>query len=178
MIVRIKCTGEAEIEKPPSSRKESKGSKVQPSPSSGSRARSKVASSTNSASGPVQSPAGPDGEWAHKASGSAESKGQSLVKHGSQTTVPERSSSPPPVNARKLIFEFEVEDTGPGIPVSQHRSIFQPFVQGDLGLSKKYGGTGLGLSICSQLAARMKGSITLRSQEGVGSTFVMRIPLG
>lgn len=50
-------------------------------------------------------------------------------------------------------------------------------MQGDLGLSKKYGGTGLGLSICSQLAGLMNGKITLDSMEGVGSTFTMVIPL-
>ncbi len=55
--------------------------------------------------------------------------------------------------------------------------VFEPFVQGDLGLSKKYGGTGLGLSICSQLANLMGGSIVLESEEGVGSTFTMKIPL-
>jgi osomolarity two-component system, sensor histidine kinase SLN1 len=50
-------------------------------------------------------------------------------------------------------------------------------VQGDLGLSKKYGGTGLGLSICSQLASLMGGAISLTSSEGEGSTFTMVIPL-
>jgi osomolarity two-component system sensor histidine kinase SLN1 len=85
--------------------------------------------------------------------------------------------SPPLLNARTLIFEFEVEDTGPGIPPAQQKKVFEPFVQGDLGLSKKYGGTGLGLSICSQLATLMKGTINLQSVEGQGSTFTMRIPL-
>ena len=89
----------------------------------------------------------------------------------------ERSSTPPPINARILLFEFEVEDTGPGIPENQQQRVFEPFVQGDIGLNKKYQGTGLGLSICSQLASLMKGSIELESQVGVGSKFTMRIPL-
>jgi len=86
----------------------------------------------------------------------------------------ERISAPP---GRSLLFEFEVVDTGPGIPEELHQRIFEPFVQGDLGLSKKYGGTGLGLSICSQLAGLMHGSMHLESQVGVGSKFTMRIPL-
>ncbi|KAI1620423.1 osomolarity two-component system, sensor histidine kinase SLN1 [Exophiala viscosa] len=89
----------------------------------------------------------------------------------------QRSMSPPPINTKDLHFEFEVEDTGPGIPPDQQQKIFEPFVQGDLGLSKKYGGTGLGLSICAQLAALMGGDISLDSVVGVGSKFSMRIPL-
>lgn len=87
----------------------------------------------------------------------------------------ERAQSPPP--GRWLSFEFEVEDTGPGIPEHLHEKIFEPFVQGDLGLSKKFGGTGLGLSICSQLAGLMKGTIQLKSEVGHGSVFTMSIPL-
>ena len=67
------------------------------------------------------------------------------------------------------MFEFEVEDSGPGIPEHLQNKIFGPFVQGDLGLSKKFGGTGLGLSICSQLAGLMKGTINLKSELGHGS---------
>ncbi|EMD59694.1 hypothetical protein COCSADRAFT_252791 [Bipolaris sorokiniana ND90Pr] len=87
----------------------------------------------------------------------------------------ERAATPPP--GRWLTFEFEVEDTGPGIPDHLHSKIFEPFVQGDLGLSKKFGGTGLGLSICSQLAGLMKGTIGLKSEVGHGSVFTMAIPL-
>lgn len=86
----------------------------------------------------------------------------------------ERSTPPP---GRPLLFEFEVVDTGPGIPENLHQRIFEPFVQGDLGLSKKYGGTGLGLSICSQLAGLMQGGMSLQSEVGKGSKFSMRIPL-
>ena len=87
----------------------------------------------------------------------------------------ERAPSPPP--GKYLTFEFEVQDTGPGIPEHLLQQIFEPFVQGDLGLSKKYGGTGLGLSICSQLAGLMRGGMSVRSTVGEGSTFTMTIPL-
>lgn len=76
-----------------------------------------------------------------------------------------------------FMFEFVVEDTGPGIPLHLQDKVFEPFVQGDPGLSKKFGGTGLGLSICQQLAGLMGGSIELSSVEGVGTTFTMQIPL-
>jgi osomolarity two-component system sensor histidine kinase SLN1 len=92
-----------------------------------------------------------------------------------QIMAQERATTPPP--GKWLSFEFEVEDTGPGIPENLHERIFEPFVQGDLGLSKKYGGTGLGLSICSQLAGLMKGTIRLKSEVGHGSVFTMSIPL-
>ena len=93
----------------------------------------------------------------------------------SQVYASERASSPPP--GIFLYFEFEVTDTGPGIAEDLQSKIFEPFVQGDLGLSKKFGGTGLGLSICSQLASLMRGTIGVQSTLGIGSTFSMKIPL-
>lgn len=89
----------------------------------------------------------------------------------------ERPVTPPPPNAKTYMFEFEIEDTGPGIPEHMQQRVFEPFVQGDLGLSKKFGGTGLGLSICSQLATLMGGNISLKSTVGVGTTFTVQIPL-
>ncbi|KAK6435871.1 Histidine kinase osmosensor [Oleoguttula sp. CCFEE 5521] len=87
----------------------------------------------------------------------------------------ERNASPPP--GKCLSFEFEVEDTGPGIAEDEQQRIFAPFYQSSLGLNKKYGGTGLGLSICTQLAGLMRGSVVVHSTVGVGSTFTMKIPL-
>lgn len=98
-------------------------------------------------------------------------------KTGTPLIFRESSPAPPPINAKSYVFEFEVEDTGPGIPLNMQEKVFEPFVQGDLGLSRKYGGTGLGLSICHQLAGLMGGSIKLNSTEGVGTKFTMRIPL-
>ncbi|KAI9817186.1 MAG: Histidine kinase [Pycnora praestabilis] len=159
--LRIKCLGDApekaESRKGSMQSKLSKQSKNHSSWTSKIRPRIGTASNSNS-------------------SGS-DSKRLEDVKQLAHSKVNERSPSPPPLNARTLLFEFEVEDTGPGIPEHLQQRVFEPFVQGDLGLSKKYGGTGLGLSICSQLAGLMRGTITLRSQEGMGSTFSMRIPL-
>ena len=88
------------------------------------------------------------------------------------------SISPSVLNsAPSLLFEFEVEDNGPGIPKNLLERIFEPFVQGDVRLTRKYGGTGLGLSICSQLAKLMNGSIHVESEVGVGSKFTLKIPL-
>lgn len=89
----------------------------------------------------------------------------------------DRPATPPPPNAKTYIFQFEVEDTGPGIPEHMQQRVFEPFVQGDMGMSKKFGGTGLGLSICSQLATLMGGSVSLKSTLGVGTTFTVQIPL-
>jgi osomolarity two-component system sensor histidine kinase SLN1 len=88
-----------------------------------------------------------------------------------------RRRAPTPPTERWLSFEFEVEDTGSGIPEHLYSKIFEPFVQGELGLNKKYGGTGLGLSICSQLASLLRGTIRMESKVGHGSVFVMSIPL-
>lgn len=79
--------------------------------------------------------------------------------------------------SRPLLFLFEVRDNGPGIPHHLHRRIFDPFVQGDLGLNRKYGGTGLGLSICAQLSRVMGGTVLVESEEGKGSLFTLRLPL-
>jgi osomolarity two-component system sensor histidine kinase SLN1 len=83
----------------------------------------------------------------------------------------------PPLGSRDLLFEWEVIDTGPGVPEDIQERVFEPFFQGDMALSKKYQGTGLGLSICAQLAKLMGGAMSVKSEEGHGSTFNMRIPL-
>ncbi|KAM3553056.1 hypothetical protein MY1884_006883 [Beauveria asiatica] len=89
----------------------------------------------------------------------------------------DRSESPSPVRHKAYTFEFEVEDTGHGIPEHMQSKIFEPFVQGDAGLNRKFGGTGLGLSICAQLVKLMGGTIGVKSAPGQGSIFTVRIPL-
>jgi osomolarity two-component system sensor histidine kinase SLN1 len=88
-----------------------------------------------------------------------------------------RPTSPSSSGQATHMVEFRVVDTGPGVPEHMQQKIFEPFVQADVGLSRKYGGTGLGLSICQQLAKLMGGDIHLKSFEGAGSTFTLRIPM-
>ncbi|EAW11711.1 putative sensor histidine kinase/response regulator TcsB/Sln1 [Aspergillus clavatus NRRL 1] len=99
--------------------------------------------------------------------------------HDPLDAVQIRDEFHPPALAqlRTLIFHFEVEDTGPGIAPHLQKRVFEPFVQGDLGLNRKYGGTGLGLSICAQLARLMNGTIALDSEPGAGARFTVEIPL-
>ncbi|KAL9001033.1 MAG: hypothetical protein Q9169_000517 [Polycauliona sp. 2 TL-2023] len=174
VYVRIKCVGENDDR--PISRKGSTQSKQSKQSNQNSaktsRRRGRIVSASESSSTPRSPERGGPGY-----SDTALQINAKEPKPLPTVAVHERGSSPPPKNARVLIFEFEVEDTGPGIPEGQQQRVFEPFMQGDLGLSKKYGGTGLGLSICSQLATLMKGSIRLSSQEGVGSKFTMQIPL-
>lgn len=73
-------------------------------------------------------------------------------------------------------MEIAVSDTGIGIPLTQQSKLFQPFVQADGSMARKYGGTGLGLSISRKLAEMMGGSVAMRSAgEGKGSTFTLTL---
>jgi len=67
-----------------------------------------------------------------------------------------------------------IGDTGPGIPPAVMRTLFTPFVT-----TKPVGqGTGLGLSICHRLVTELQGEITVDTQVGVGTTFVVDLPVG
>jgi signal transduction histidine kinase len=71
---------------------------------------------------------------------------------------------------------IHVRDTGVGIPRDKHESVFEPFVQLDRGLTRTTEGTGLGLPISRGLARGMDADITLKSEEGIGSTFTITLP--
>ncbi|WP_371325085.1 ATP-binding protein [Dechloromonas sp. ZY10] len=72
---------------------------------------------------------------------------------------------------------FTVSDSGPGIPAELQGRLFQAFVQGDAGTTRRYGGTGLGLSIAAGLAQGMGGQLQVASAPGCGSRFTLRLPL-
>jgi PAS domain S-box-containing protein len=74
-------------------------------------------------------------------------------------------------------FRLEVSDTGPGIPDHMLGRIFDPFDQLDPSNTRRHGGSGLGLAISRDLAELMDGEITVSSVVGIGSTFVLKLPL-
>lgn len=75
------------------------------------------------------------------------------------------------------MLEFNVVDSGPGIPAERVRELFQPFSQIGESTARLYGGTGLGLSIVKRLARLMGGEAGVESAEGAGSRFWLRIPV-
>jgi PAS domain S-box-containing protein len=71
----------------------------------------------------------------------------------------------------------QVQDTGIGIPSDKLEELFQEFYQVDDSYSRKQEGTGLGLALTKRLLALHGGTISVESQEGIGSTFTFKIPI-
>ena len=90
------------------------------------------------------------------------------------STPPHRKNIQDIQNQRRLI-QFEVRDTGIGIPTDRMDRLFKSFSQVDASTTKKYGGTGLGLAICKSLSQLMGGQIWVESQVGEGSSFFFTI---
>ena len=83
------------------------------------------------------------------------------------------SSSHPPTN----IVEISVADTGIGIEANQRDMVFEPFVQADGSIKRRYGGTGLGLTVCKRLVQLMEGQIRLESPgKNQGTTVTFSLP--
>ncbi|MDI3323141.1 PAS domain S-box protein [Pontibacterium granulatum] len=72
---------------------------------------------------------------------------------------------------------IKVIDNGIGMSKQTQAKLFAPFVQGESNTTRRFGGTGLGLVITQRLLNLMGGRITLESEEGVGSTFTVTLPL-
>lgn len=76
----------------------------------------------------------------------------------------------------RMWVEFKVTDSGIGIAPERLNDIFEPFVQANNAISRKYGGTGLGLSICRELIQLMGGKLEVISEENKGTTFKFILP--
>lgn len=72
---------------------------------------------------------------------------------------------------------LRIEDTGIGIPNEMLSKLFQPFMQVDMGIDRKFEGTGLGLFISRKIIEMMGGSIEVQSEPDKGSCFTIKLPL-
>jgi signal transduction histidine kinase/CheY-like chemotaxis protein/streptogramin lyase len=90
-----------------------------------------------------------------------------FTSHGSVRLLVSRTGE----TGNQMMLEFQVQDSGIGIPPEKQLLIFEAFRQADGSTTRKYGGTGLGLAICTRLVEMMGGSISVKSEAGQGSTF-------
>lgn len=81
------------------------------------------------------------------------------------------------LDADHQYFTFEVSDSGIGIPEDSLAQIYERFYRVEKSHSREIGGTGLGLAITRSAVLMHRGSITVTSTEGEGSTFLVKIPL-
>ncbi|MGV3572565.1 MAG: ATP-binding protein [Ramlibacter sp.] len=77
----------------------------------------------------------------------------------------------------RVVYRFEVRDTGIGIPAEKLGILFTPFTQADRSTAREYGGSGLGLAISQRLAEAMGGHIAASSRRGLGSVFTLEVAL-
>jgi signal transduction histidine kinase len=80
-------------------------------------------------------------------------------------------------NAPDGPLRLSVRDTGIGMSAEQAARVFQPFVQADSSIARRYGGTGLGLSIVRRLVDLMQGTVVIDSAEGEGTQITVELPL-
>jgi len=81
------------------------------------------------------------------------------------------------LDADHQFFSFEVSDSGEGIPEESLAHIYERFYRVDKSHSREIGGTGLGLAITKSAVLMHRGSITVSSVEGQGTSFLVKIPL-
>ena len=74
------------------------------------------------------------------------------------------------------IYQWTIMDTGIGMSQEFLNHVFEPFAQEQAGARSEYQGTGLGMAIVKKLLDKMNGTISVTSEEGTGSSFVITIP--
>ncbi len=78
----------------------------------------------------------------------------------------------------RAVLSFTMEDTGIGMDREFIPKLFEAFSQEDMGNTSRYGGSGLGMAISRHFIDMMGGEIRVESEKGVGSTFIVTVPLG
>lgn len=71
---------------------------------------------------------------------------------------------------------FAVQDNGIGMTADQQKNIFEAYTQGDKSIAGRFGGTGLGMSITKEIIELMGGTVSVRSELGKGSVFMLSLP--
>ena len=103
-----------------------------------------------------------------------------FTRPGGKVSIAASAADSPDRDARLLphrrYLVIRVADTGQGIPRDKLAAIFDPFVQADTGTTREREGSGLGLTISRRLARLMGGDLTVRSEDGTGSTFSLWLP--
>ena len=99
-----------------------------------------------------------------------------FTEHGAVTLTVDLCEPAEAAAAHQIRLRFGVSDTGPGMSPAQLARLFNPFSQGDISTTRRYGGTGLGLSIVKRLAEMMSGGVGVKSSPGVGSRFWLELP--
>ncbi|MDW1926593.1 quorum-sensing autoinducer 2 sensor kinase/phosphatase LuxQ [Vibrio sp. 947] len=79
--------------------------------------------------------------------------------------------------ADNSVLVVEITDTGIGIESDKLDQMFEPFVQEEATTTREYGGSGLGLTIVKSLVDMLEGDVQVRSQKGLGTTFVITMPV-
>ena len=75
-------------------------------------------------------------------------------------------------------LEVQIADTGIGMSPEQIRVLFQPFVQADVSITRRFGGSGLGLAITGNVIKLLGRDIRVESKLGEGSLFTLFVPVG
>jgi signal transduction histidine kinase len=83
----------------------------------------------------------------------------------------------PTVIKQQNYLQIKVQDTGIGIAPENLKKVFEPFIQVDSSLNRKYEGTGLGLALVKRIVEMHHGEVTLTSELGVGSCFAIALPV-
>jgi signal transduction histidine kinase/DNA-binding response OmpR family regulator len=99
------------------------------------------------------------------------------VKFTTAGHIEVRVAVEPLADPGRLMLSLNVRDTGPGIPPEKLPAIFDKFTQVDGSISRRFGGSGLGLAITKNLVDLFGGTLSVTSQVGAGSEFLVRLPM-